>query len=138
MKNTLETRLGLFFALALVVAITILEMVGGADFFKRGYPVIGTFITARELKKGDLVKLAGVEIGRVDEIRLVKSQAQVTVKIQGRYEIRTDARAKINFAGLMGQNFVAIEGGSEAAAKVLTGGTLPPVQQPDLNSLMET
>jgi phospholipid/cholesterol/gamma-HCH transport system substrate-binding protein len=137
MKNTLETRLGLFFALALVVAIIVLEMVGAADFFKRGYPVYGTFKTARELKKGDLVKMAGVEIGRVDEIRLVKSQAQVTMKIQGRYEIKTDAKAKVYFAGLMGQNFVAIEGGTEAAPRILPGGTLQTGEQPDMNSIME-
>ena len=34
MKNTLETRLGLFFALALVAAFLILEMLGGFTFFQ--------------------------------------------------------------------------------------------------------
>ena len=33
MKNTLETRLGIFFALALVVAVLLLEMVGAMDWF---------------------------------------------------------------------------------------------------------
>ena len=39
MRNTLETRLGIFFALTLIVAVIILEMVGVADFFKPGYHV---------------------------------------------------------------------------------------------------
>jgi phospholipid/cholesterol/gamma-HCH transport system substrate-binding protein len=136
MKNTLETRLGLFFALALVVAIIVLEMVGAADLLKRGYPIVGTFQTAQELKKGDLVKMAGVEIGRVDDIQLVRSQARVTMKIQGKYEIKTDATARVKFTGLMGQNFVDIQGGSDAAPKILPGGTLQTAEQPDLNEIM--
>jgi phospholipid/cholesterol/gamma-HCH transport system substrate-binding protein len=136
MKNTLETRLGIFFALALVVAIIVLEMVGAADFFKRGYQINGTFKNAQELKKGDLVKLAGVEIGRVDGVGLVGNQARVTMKIQGKYEIPTDAKAIIKFTGLMGQNFIAIEGGTADAPKLLAGGTLQTSEQPDLSAIM--
>ena len=47
MKNTLETRLGIFFALALVVAVVILEMIGGADFFKVGYQITSSFKNAK-------------------------------------------------------------------------------------------
>src|SRR5262245_28081977 len=121
MKNTLETRLGIFFALALVVAIIVLEMVGAADFFKRGYSIYGTFKHAQQLKKGDLVKMAGVEIGRVEDIGLADGQARITMKIQGRHEIKTDATAMIKFTGLMGQNFIAIEGGSKDAPRLLAG-----------------
>ena len=64
MRNTLETKLGVFFALTLIVAVIILEMVGVADFFKPGYHVFADFKTVQELKKGDLVKMAGVEVGR--------------------------------------------------------------------------
>ena len=39
MKNSLETRLGIFVALAVVAAVVIIEMLGGADIFKRGYHV---------------------------------------------------------------------------------------------------
>jgi phospholipid/cholesterol/gamma-HCH transport system substrate-binding protein len=136
MKNTLETRLGIFFALALVVAIIVLEMVGAADFFKGGYQVFATFKNAQELKKGDLVKLAGVEIGRVDEVGLVGSQARVKMKIQAKRQIPTDAKAIIKFTGLMGQNFVAIEGGTDEAPKLLAGGTLDTMEQPDISAIM--
>src|SRR5256885_8190812 len=123
MKNTLETRLGICFALALVVAVVILEMIGGADFFHGGYLVSANFKNAQELKKGDLVKMAGVEIGRVDKVELQTANevavAKVTMKINGNYEIKTDSKAFIKFTGLMGQNYVSIEGGSPRAAKVV-------------------
>jgi phospholipid/cholesterol/gamma-HCH transport system substrate-binding protein len=135
MKNTLETRLGIFFALALVVAVLVLEMVGAADFFKGGYTITGSFRNAQELKKGDPVKIAGVEIGRVESIRLESGRALVTMKIQKKFEIRTDARAAIKFTGLMGNNFVAIEGGTPEAPR-LESGTLQTYEQPDLSALM--
>lgn len=139
MKNTLETRLGIFFALALVVAIIVLEMVGAADFFQRGYQIQGSFKNAQELKKGDLVKMAGVEVGRVEEIELVDSQARVVMKIQGKYQIKTDAKAVIKFTGLMGQNFVAIEGGSPGAVALVKSDPPPSIatdEQPDLSAIM--
>jgi len=53
MKNTLETRLGIFFALALIAAFLIMEMIGSFDFFKRGIRVHAQFNTVQELKEGD-------------------------------------------------------------------------------------
>jgi phospholipid/cholesterol/gamma-HCH transport system substrate-binding protein len=137
MKNTLETRLGIFFALALIVSVIILEMIGAADFLKRGYQVSAYFKTAQELKKSDQVKLAGVEIGTVEDIQIVTNRARVTMKIQQKYEIRTDSRAVIKFAGLMGQNFVSVEGGSDGAPRLLDGGTLQTGEQPDLGAVMQ-
>jgi phospholipid/cholesterol/gamma-HCH transport system substrate-binding protein len=76
----------------------------------------------------------------VDKIELVSSGgnavAKVTMKIKGEPEIKTDARAIIKFTGLMGQNFVTIEGGSERAAKVAPGSALESAEQPDLSTLM--
>ena len=135
MKNTLETRLGIFFALALIVAVLILEMIGAADFFRGGYHITASFRTAQELKKGDRVKMAGVEIGRVENVELENSRAKVGMKIQARYEIKTDAKAVIKFAGLMGENFVSVEGGSAAAPRIQTG-SIETIEQPDLSALM--
>src|SRR5437763_3841266 len=139
MKNTLETRLGIFFALALVVAVVILELIGAADFFKSGYQVNALFKNAQELKKGDLVKLAGVEIGRVEGIELTNNLAEVTMKIKGKYKIKTDAKGAIKFTGLMGQNFVSIEDGSANAPWVESSqppAIITTIEQPDLSAIM--
>ena len=136
MKNTLETRLGIFFALALVVAVIILELIGAADFFRPGYTVVARFKNAQELKQGDQVKIAGVDVGAVEGITLENGLAKVSMKINSQYEIKTDARAVIKFTGLMGQNFVSIEGGTPEAPKVLPGAALETYEQPDLSVLM--
>jgi phospholipid/cholesterol/gamma-HCH transport system substrate-binding protein len=138
MKNTLETRLGVFFALAIVAAVLILEMIGVADFFRPGYSIYAHFKNAQDLKKGDLVKMAGVEIGRVKDIELTNDVAKVTMKIRKRQaEIKTDSKAIIKFTGLLGQNYMAITPGSSTNQIRATEGTsLATEEQPDLSGLM--
>lgn len=135
MKNTLETRLGLFFALAIVVAAILLHTIGALDWFSRHIVITASFKNAQELKKGDLVKTAGVEIGRVEDVVLEDGRAKVTMKIKTKYPVKTDSKAFIKFTGLMGQNFVSIEGGTSAAPRIETG-SLETGEQPDLGTLM--
>src|SRR5438552_2569061 len=137
MKNTLETRLGIFFALALIAAFLIMEMLGSFDFFKRGILVHARFNTVQELKEGDPVKMAGVQIGRVEKIRLLEDKVDVTMKLEGRKsQVKTDSKAMVKFAGLMGQNFVSISFGSGAGRKVVNDTIIETEEQPDLNALM--
>lgn len=137
MKNSLETRLGLFFALALVAAVVILETIGGLDFFKRGKLVSARFGNVLELNEGDPVKMAGKQIGRVDGIEFADDKVVVTMKITDpKAKVRTDSRATIRFTGLMGQNYVAIEFGPGKGAEVESGAELASFEQPDFNQLM--
>ena len=136
MKNTLETRLGIFFALALIAAFLIMEMIGSFDFFKRGIRVHAQFSTVQELKEGDPVKMAGVQIGRVEKIKLLEDKVDVTMKLNRPDNVRTDSKAIVKFAGLMGQNFVEIRFGSAAAPAADNDTLIRSEEQPDLSMLM--
>jgi phospholipid/cholesterol/gamma-HCH transport system substrate-binding protein len=136
MKNSLETRLGIFVVLVVIAAVLIVEMLGGWQFFSHGYHVSGLFNTAQELKVGDSVKMAGVEIGRVEKITLEDGKVRVTMKLNADAPVKTDSKATIKFTGLMGQNFVSIGFGSPNAQRVVDGTTLETVEQPDLNAVM--
>jgi len=136
MKNTLETRLGIFFALALIAAFLIMEMLGSFDFFRRGVRIHAQFNTVQELKEGDPVKMAGVQIGRVEKIDLKETKVDVVMKLNKPDNVRTDSKAMIKFAGLMGQNFVAISFGTAKALKVENDSIIESTEQPDLNALM--
>jgi phospholipid/cholesterol/gamma-HCH transport system substrate-binding protein len=114
MKNTLETRLGIFFAVALVAGAIILEMVGGLDFLRGGLRLNARFKNIQELKKGDPVKLAGKPVGRVEAIEFADAKVLVRMKIlEAKAVVRTDTRAAIKFSGLMGQNYVALDFGTD-------------------------
>jgi phospholipid/cholesterol/gamma-HCH transport system substrate-binding protein len=136
MKNSLETNLGLFVVLAVFAAWIIVETLGGAEMFQGGYHVKAMFDTAQDLKVGDTVKMAGVDIGRVEKISLSDQKVEVTMKLHADEPVKTDSKALIKFTGLMGQNFVAIDFGSPGAPKAVEGAVLETIEQPDLSAIM--
>lgn len=136
MKNSLETKLGLFVVLAVFAAWAIIETLGGAEFFARGVHVNAHFETAQDLKIGDRVKMAGVVIGRVEDISLADNKVDVRMKIKNSAAVKTDSKAIIKFTGLMGQNFVALSFGSPGAPLAAEGTVLETGEQPDLSAIM--
>jgi phospholipid/cholesterol/gamma-HCH transport system substrate-binding protein len=137
MKNTLETRLGMFVALVVVAAFFILFVLGGMDRFQRGVRLHAHFDNAHELKVGDRVKMAGVEIGKVEAITLATNKVKVTLRVRANAGVKTDSLATIKFAGLMGQNFVSIDFGSPAAPLAENDTLLSTAEQPDLSAILQ-
>lgn len=136
MRNTLETRLGLFFALALVAATLIFEMIGGTDFLKKGILVRARFDSVQELKPGDPVKMAGVQVGRVESVALTSNKVEVVMKLTRADQVKTDSKATIKFVGLLGQNYVAIDFGSPNGRPVEANTLLDTLDQVDLSTIM--
>lgn len=136
MKNSLETRLGIFVVLVVIAALLIMETLGGAAFFHRGYHLSALFDTVQDLKVGDSVKMAGVEVGHVEKITLENNKVRVTMKLNSGVVVKTDSQASIKFTGLMGQNFVSLDFGTPGAPPAVDGTVLATVAQPDLNAIM--
>jgi len=137
MKNNLETRLGYFVVLAAFAVVFILEMLGGFDKFRHGRNVSALFNDAHELHIGDRVKMAGVEVGAVDDIKLTDNKVKVTLKLKKNAAVKTDSTATIKFAGLMGQNFVSIDFGSAGAPAVEDGAVINSAEMADISSIMQ-
>jgi phospholipid/cholesterol/gamma-HCH transport system substrate-binding protein len=136
MKNSLETRLGVFIVLVVFAAFFIMETLGGMESIHGGYRLNALFDTVQDLKVGSSVKIAGVEIGRVEKIALDGNKVRVTMKIHSSAVVKTDSKAVIKFTGLMGQNFVAIDFGTPDAPRAVGGAVLVTEEQPDLNAIM--
>ena len=136
MKNSLETKLGFFVAITVCAAVLIIETLGSADLFSRGYHVSALFDTVQDLKIGDRVKMAGVEIGRVEKIELADEKVSVTLKLKPNAGVKTDSKAIIKFTGLMGQNFVNLSFGAPGSPRADEGAVLQTQEQPDLSAIM--
>jgi phospholipid/cholesterol/gamma-HCH transport system substrate-binding protein len=138
MKNSLETKLGIFVVLVIFAAWAILETLGGLDYFNHGYRVSSLFATAQDLKIGNSVKMAGVEIGRVEKIVIATNdnKVRVTMKLDSDAVVKTDSKATIKFTGLMGQNFVSISFGSPGAQRIVDGSVIEGEEEPDLSEMM--
>ena len=137
MKNTLETRLGLFVALAVLAAAILLERVGTFESFRHGKHVNALFNNVQDLKVGDHVKMAGVEIGRVESIQITTNRVLVRMKVHSDAEVKTDSTATVKFTGLLGQNFVAIDFGTPQGEPLKDNQYVNTAEQADLSAMMQ-
>jgi phospholipid/cholesterol/gamma-HCH transport system substrate-binding protein len=110
-KSRFAGRVGLFVTLALIVfMILVLVFTKGGGWFQPTYELRLHSETISDLRKGAVVRMAGVPIGRVVRTELDSSGKGVIirVKIQERFKIHGDARFTIESVGLLGDQVVAV------------------------------
>jgi len=80
------------------------------------YNLTARFDNIGGLKRQAAVKSAGVVVGRVKEINFDDShfQASVTLAMDSRYQFPKDSSLKILTSGLLGEQYIGIEAGSDA------------------------
>ena len=83
--------------------------------FQSTYRVEARFDNIGGLKPKSAVRSAGVVVGRVESIVFDDKtfQARVTLTLENRYQFPKDSSLKILTSGLLGDQYVGIEAGSE-------------------------
>jgi phospholipid/cholesterol/gamma-HCH transport system substrate-binding protein len=84
------------------------------------YEIRARFATVGDLAQGAVVKLAGVPVGEVTEVRLDKYAALVSMRIERSLPLPKDTIASVKTAGLLGEAYVSLSPGG--ADKVLVDG----------------
>lgn len=116
--ETKSIRLGII-AIAFILVIVILTVSHNASIKGRNvggtYNIYADFGRTDGLSVGDIVRLSGVEIGRVTKAELDENfNSRLTLEIGSKYKIPDDSSASIVSFGLIGGKYVEIEvGGSE-------------------------
>lgn len=109
---------------------------GQVDLGADHYPLYADFTTAGGLQDGAVIELAGVEIGRVERVRLADYKARVTLKIDEAVRLHTDTQAAIKTKGLIGERYVEITPG-HAADTLAPGETIDNTEEPvDIQELI--
>ena len=93
------------------------------------YVVTARFDNIGGLKAKAAVRTAGVVVGRVESIELDDKtfQARVTIAMDKRYVFPKDSSLKILTSGLLGEQYVGIEAGADAA-NLVAGDTIGATQ----------
>jgi phospholipid/cholesterol/gamma-HCH transport system substrate-binding protein len=106
-----ELKIGVLTIAAIVIAaITIFMLTGGRGFFWQQYHLKTRFPNVAGLKPGSPVRLAGVEVGSVDEVALSGSQVDVSMSVNQKYRpsITTASIATLGSVSLLGESAVDI------------------------------
>ncbi|RMI31048.1 MCE family protein [Nocardia stercoris] len=128
------TKLAIFVVVTVLatglLGLTIANYSGGGTEFK------ARFTDATSLNPGDDVRIAGVRVGTVKNVRIVdRSLAEVSFDVSDRNWLPASTTATIRFRNLVGQRYLALEQGpGEQGRKIKAGGTIPLEQtHPALN-----
>jgi len=106
MAMSREVRVGLFLVVAFLILIALFELVGKETIFARTVEYRTSFKSIPGLKLGDPVRLAGVDVGTVRDIRVVGARVEVAMRVKPGTPVKTDSIATIKLTSLLGTNFV--------------------------------
>lgn len=117
MKNQManEAKTGLIVVVSVALLLGLVIKVGNFSFFSKGYKLTSKFHFTAGIKKHAPLKLSGVDIGEVHDIRLVygdETTVEVDFKVNEGVKIKKDSVAYVTTLGMMGEKYVEIRAGS--------------------------
>lgn len=136
MAQSREVRVGLFLLVAFLIVIALFELLGRETLFARSVEYRTSFKSIPTLKLGDPVRLAGVDVGTVKDIRIIGARVEVVMRLKPGTPVKTDSVATIKLTSLLGTNFVDLTFGSPAAQIAPPGSVFVSSEPPDLNTLV--
>ncbi|RRO14174.1 MCE family protein [Saccharopolyspora rhizosphaerae] len=84
------------------------------------------FTDVTGLNEGDDVRIAGVKVGQVDSIEIAeRRQAHVRFTLFGDRSLPASTTASIKYRNLIGQRYLAVEGGEGSPEAMPEGSTIP-------------
>ena len=90
-----------------------------------------TFTDASRLKAGQDVRIAGVPVGSVNEIKLnPDNTVDVTFDVNKRYQLYTSTRAVVRYENLVGDRYLEITSGPGRAAQAARRARPSPSRTP--------
>ena len=140
-----QLRVGLLVLTSLIIFATVVFLMTGEGLLERKYLISVFMADAAGLKTGDPVRLTGIDVGNVAEIRISGSHetdrsVEVVMRILRKYqqELRTDSLARLDAEGLLGQRFVNITRGSPGQPLIQAGGEIKLKETPELSEVLAT
>ncbi|ORB25802.1 mammalian cell entry protein [Mycolicibacterium moriokaense] len=118
-------RLGIFLTVCAFVAFLTLAVFGQFRF-GAGNTYYAEFTNVSNLRKGTIVRIAGVEVGKVENISI---NPDATVRVQFFADksvvLTRGSRAVIRYDNLFGDRYLALEEGTGGVERLSPGQTIP-------------
>jgi len=140
-----QLRVGVLVIFSLAVfAIGTFFIGGQVGFFRRHYKLRAYLSEAGGLREGAQVRLAGVGVGNLQQIRISPYhdparavELQMSVARTYQNEIRADTIASIETVGLLGESYVNLTRGSPGQEVIADGGVLKTSEEADIKRVVQ-
>lgn len=142
--KTKTARVGLLVSVALAILMIFLFFIGSEQkIFARKNEYTVRLESASGLAEGNPVRMSGVTIGVVRDIRLPRDpkerQVEITLMVDRKYaeRIRGDSRVRLKKLGLLtGDSYIDVTPGTPRFAVLESGSVIPSQRQTDVESLI--
>ncbi|MCX5783014.1 MAG: MlaD family protein [Elusimicrobia bacterium] len=115
-----ETKVGIFVLAGLLLIGAAIFLLGDFSLSKQ-YPIYVEFKDVAGLPDKSLVKLSGVEVGKVKSVTIEGSKVVVRLAIKDGVEIYRDSRFFIGSTSIIGSKFLQIDQGSLSSGIISPG-----------------
>lgn len=138
MKITNELKTGVVVVAAIFVGI--IFWVKTTDFTGRPYRVKTYFNYAEGVKVDSIVKLSGIEVGRVEKIKFdyePETRVELVLTLNTKAKVHADSIAFISTSGMIGDAYIGITPGSPHKPFLQEGATLMSEDPVEMRKLMK-
>jgi phospholipid/cholesterol/gamma-HCH transport system substrate-binding protein len=138
MAHSTERKVGLFFVLSLILLGVMLEVGEKWNPFDKKIPYKTYLTTVTGLKIGDPVRLAGVNVGKINTISVLDSNVEIDFEVTPGTKIKTDTVASLRLTNLLGGQFLSLSFGSPSAPLLEAGGTVTGKDSANIDVIVDT
>ena len=96
-KKSNEVSVGVFVILGFIFLTLVLFFISGKDWFRSGYPVNVMFNYVSILSKGAPVRMAGVRVGEVSQVDIVRDEAKQNNRVKVKLFIEKGVQIRENY-----------------------------------------
>jgi len=107
-----EVKVGITIVVAVILFIAMMVVLKNVSLHESGYCINVRLNDAAGILKGDPVAIAGVQVGRVEEIWLENNRVFMRLWINNKFKLAIDSRASVKTLSVMGEKYVAIQPGN--------------------------
>ncbi|MCA9630183.1 MAG: MCE family protein [Myxococcales bacterium] len=120
-RFTTAAKVGFFAAVMVVAGFLIWRFVNKTAASRNGYTVYVLLDDATGIAKHSQVKIAGIPVGNIDDVRLEGGKARIDIKMQPDVPLFEDAAVAKQSSSLLGEFFLAIAPGTEGKPQLEDG-----------------
>ncbi len=143
-EKSIEVKVGVLILVSLGILAAFILIMGGMNFEKT-YTVYVDFDNPGGLQSGAPVRIAGVKVGKVSELRFMNGavdpktnrrtlvRAKLSVEERVREAVHEDADFYVTTQGVLGEQFLAIEPGSIQKPVLKDGAIVKGIDPPRLD-----
>ena len=121
-------KVAVFTLLSIGLTGALLVKIGNMRLFAHTYSLEAEFADASGVFRGDAVKLAGVDVGRVDSAHIEDGRAVVKFNLDDDIKLTSDSIVAIRWRNVLGQRFLYVYPGSGDGAAFKDGDRVPLAQ----------